>query len=107
MQFRCPQASFFLSTSVSSLAMFFVLTCGTVVSFESFSEGNWRAASVPVVIHLAAALLTLGNLLRNGCVWVLPLQLALGAVSAVLALYVTAGKNSRQEYSSLAVDEVS
>lgn len=84
--------------------MFFVLACGTVVSFKSFSAGDWRMASVPVVLHLVAALLTLGNLLQNGCVWVLPLQIALGATSAVLALYVTAGKSSRQEYSALPSD---
>lgn len=81
--------------------MFFVLACGTVVSFESFSAGNWGAAAMPAALHMAAALLTLGNLLQGGCLWVLPLQLALGAASAALALYVTVRTSRRQEYSAL------
>jgi len=99
---RCPQLPTLLSASTLSLAFFLILTFGTVVSFESLSAAQWRSAMVPVVLHISAALLTLGNLFQDGCLWVLPLELLLGGAAAVLALHTSIVKSpSNQQYARL------
>ena len=71
-----------------SLGLFGVNCCGTVICFSALDAGNKQLAAVPAALHLFAALISLGTLQEAGCVWVLPAELALGAVTASIAAMV-------------------
>ena len=84
----CPQASVLLTLSVMSVGLFSVNCCGTVISFSALDAGNKQLAAVPAALHLIAALLALGTLQQAGCLWAMPAELALGALTASIAAVI-------------------
>ena len=100
----CPQASVLLTLSVMSVGFFFVNCCGTVISFSALDAGNNQLAAVPAALHLAAALLALGTLREDGCVWVMPAELALGAATAIIAALVSKHGLGRRQYHVVPTD---
>ncbi len=84
-----------------SVGLFFVNCCGTVISFSALDAGNSQLAAVPAVLHLAAAL---GTLRKDGCVWVMPAELALGAATASVAALVSQSGLSSRPYHVVPTD---
>ena len=100
----CPQASVLLTLSVMSVGLFFVNCCGTVISFSALDAGNYQLAVVPAALHLTAALTALGTLRLNGCVWVMPAELALGGATAISAGLVSKRGLSGRQYHAVPTD---
>jgi len=93
-----------LTLSVMSVGLFFVNCFGTVISFSALDAGNNQLAAVPGVLHLAAALIALGTVRKDGCVWVMPAELVLGAASAIIAALVSKHGLSRRQYHVVPTD---
>jgi len=62
-----------------------VLTGGTIVAFGGLEAGNFKQGIVPPIAHGAAALLTLINFFRNGCLISIPLLLVIGGIMSAWA----------------------
>uniref|UniRef100_A0A061RC53 Gamma-secretase subunit aph1-like n=1 Tax=Tetraselmis sp. GSL018 TaxID=582737 RepID=A0A061RC53_9CHLO len=81
----CPGLSFFLVSALNSLAFLLLHSFGMVVSFDGMRRKQRYYAAFTPAVHLSAALLTLGNLSRGGCVVVAPLVMALSLTPAAVA----------------------
>jgi anterior pharynx defective protein 1 len=79
---QCPQMSYFLVSTLSTLGFAGLLTGGMVVAFDGLERRNYRQAAVPSSAHLAAACLMLANFAQGGCVVSTPLLLVSGAAMA-------------------------
>jgi hypothetical protein len=86
---------------VVSVGLFFVNCCGTVISFQALEAGNRPLAAVPAALHVVAAVTTLGALRQDGCVWVMPAEVALGAVTAGIAILITEHELRRRQYQAV------
>ena len=87
-----------------SVGLFFVNCCGTVISFSALDAGNNKLAAVPAALHLTAALIALGTLRKDSCVWVMPAELVLGAATAIVAALVSKRGLSRRHYHVVPTD---
>ena len=64
-------------------------------------RGNRPLAAVPAALHVVAAATTLGTLRQDGCVWVMPAEVALGAFMAGVALVITERDLRRRQYQAV------
>mmetsp|Transcript_9328 Transcript_9328/g.16507 ORF Transcript_9328/g.16507 Transcript_9328/m.16507 type:complete len:287 (+) Transcript_9328:67-927(+) len=81
----CPNMSIFLAGALYALAFGMLLPGCMVISFYGLQERNWLLIVYPPAMHLGASMLTLANFRRNGCLFVMPLLLVLGAGTAFYA----------------------
>ncbi|XP_024393748.1 gamma-secretase subunit APH1-like isoform X1 [Physcomitrium patens] len=69
----CKQMPLFLVSALSSLAFFLLHTFSMVIAFNAYTYDNISQKLFVPIMHLGAALLTLVNLLPNGCTAGVPL----------------------------------
>eukprot|EP00873_Tetraselmis_striata_P039459 jgi/Tetstr1/459723/TSEL_005076.t1 len=81
----CPSVSFFVATALNSLAFLLLHSFSMVVAFEGLTTRQPLLAGMAPALHMTAALLTLGNFRMDGCLWVIPTNLALAVVPAAMA----------------------
>lgn len=82
----CPQMSYYLVCSLTTLGFSGILTGAMVIAFEGMERQDWkRGGAPPVVLHLLGGLFTLINFSQGGCVVSVPLVLAEGIFVSVFA----------------------
>lgn len=81
----CPQMSMFLIGALYSLAFGMILSSIMVISFEGLDSGNWIHVAAAPAVHLAASLVTLASMNKDGCMIAVPVDLAIGVASMVYA----------------------
>lgn len=84
----CPQLSFFVVGAISTLAFAVLLTAGMVIAFELAASSKKGRAIIPSILHIIAALITLGNFAQGGCLITCPLLLALAGGTASWAAII-------------------
>lgn len=77
----CKQMPFFLVTALTALAFFLIHTFSMVITFNAYTNDERSQQLFVPVMHLGAALLTLINLLPNGCTAGVPLVFLCAAVT--------------------------
>mmetsp|Transcript_23156 Transcript_23156/g.64323 ORF Transcript_23156/g.64323 Transcript_23156/m.64323 type:complete len:267 (-) Transcript_23156:144-944(-) len=82
---ECPQISFFVASALSSLSFLLMHTFGMMVSFEGIQQRKWLFAGLTPALHMGSALLTLANFTQGGCVIVIPVNLTISVVPAILS----------------------
>mmetsp|Transcript_20034 Transcript_20034/g.35707 ORF Transcript_20034/g.35707 Transcript_20034/m.35707 type:complete len:269 (-) Transcript_20034:151-957(-) len=80
----CPHISFFVASALNSLAFLLLHSFGMVVAFEGLQTKNRFLTGLVPTLHLIATLLTLGNFASDGCLWVIPTNLAISIVPVAL-----------------------
>jgi anterior pharynx defective protein 1 len=65
----CPQMSYYLVCSLTTLGFSGILTGAMILAFEGMERQDWkRGAVLPVALHLLGGLFTLINFSQGGCV---------------------------------------
>eukprot|EP00884_Botryococcus_braunii_P013529 jgi/Botrbrau1/22177/Bobra.168_1s0009.1 len=93
----CPKMSYFLAAALLSLSFFILHTASMVLAFDALDNRLLDRHAFVVSSHLVAALLTMGNQVLNGCLFVIPLLLLLSIAAAALAAYVSWDSLSRTQ----------
>lgn len=90
----CPQIDFFTLAACCSLAFALNHTFSSAVYTNGCRTNNLLHKHLPPALHLTMALLTAGNLLRGGCLAVLPLLFLFALVPSLLTwkIYWTSGE---------------
>uniref|UniRef100_A0A1D1YUQ2 Gamma-secretase subunit APH1-like n=1 Tax=Anthurium amnicola TaxID=1678845 RepID=A0A1D1YUQ2_9ARAE len=81
---RCSQMPFFLVSALIALGFVLIHTFSMVIAFNGYAEGRKADQMFVPAVHLVAAMLTLVNLSRGGCIIGLPL---LGVAAALTLQY--------------------
>ncbi|CAK0780148.1 hypothetical protein CVIRNUC_004949 [Coccomyxa viridis] len=81
----CPHMSFFLAGALLTLVVNLLHTFSMPLAFSGWTQGLKRRWIAVPVAHLVAALLTLANLRRNGCLGSIPVILLLGLAAGAWA----------------------
>lgn len=82
-QDACPQMSMFLIGALYSIAFGMILTSVMVLALDGYATRNYAHIVTAGLLHAGAALLTLGNMNRNGCIYVMPILLGSGMLCVV------------------------
>lgn len=85
----CHEMSFFLASSLLTLAFGILHLFSTIVFFRGLTSKNWVQIGAPPFAHLVAGLVTLGNFAESGCVVVIPLNLCIALLICFWALSIT------------------
>ena len=86
---RCPQMSFYVVSALITLGFSMFHTFSTIVFFDGLSGKNTVQSIAPPLTHLIAALLTLANFRKDGCLATVPLLLLIGIMSVIWAASIT------------------
>mmetsp|Transcript_14680 Transcript_14680/g.36580 ORF Transcript_14680/g.36580 Transcript_14680/m.36580 type:complete len:310 (-) Transcript_14680:196-1125(-) len=78
---KCPDMSIFLAGALYCLGICTTLVCLMVVAFEGWHTRSWLHMAYAPVMHLAIAVMTLGNFKRHGCTVVMPVLVAIGLLN--------------------------
>lgn len=81
----CPRFSIFLAGAMYCLAFGMLLTSLMVIAWEGFHERHRLHVVYVPCMHLGAALLSLLNMRRDGCLVAMPLLLGIGALNMAYA----------------------
>jgi len=92
----CPDMSLFTASALLTLGFSLFHTFSTVVFFEGLAARNFIQTTMPVFSHLLAALLTLSNFRKDGCLATIPITLSIGIGYAVWAGAITWKETQRQ-----------
>jgi len=70
----CKHMPLFLVSALTTLAFFLIHTFSMIIAFNAYTYGDRSQQIFVPAMHLAASLLTLVNLLQNGCTAGVPLS---------------------------------
>eukprot|EP00798_Chlamydomonas_sp_ICE-L_P008408 gene8408-18301_t len=94
----CPDMSLFLVLALYSIAFGCLLPSLMVLYFEGCQSGNMFHMAAAPLLHFAAALLTVGNMTHNGCLWVMPVIIVIGVASVVYTGRLCWSKILKEDY---------
>lgn len=97
----CADMSYFLVSSLTTLGFGLLHTFSTIIFFDGLTEQKALRWSVPPVLHLLAALLTLGNFGTYGCLFSTPAVLGIAVVSAIWCGTICVEKGTKRTGAAL------